>query len=77
MPQDMPLQEQLADKITEEVKAKPEKKAVFITPRDRYVALLKNLKKGGNISEDDQEFMLVYEENMDEEELFYISSSLQ
>ena len=56
------------------MRSKPARQAVYTSPRDRYIALLKAQKNGVNINENDEEFMLEYEMNMDDDELFYISS---
>ena len=64
----------IEEKLAQEMRSKPTRQAVYATPRDRYIALLKAQKNGVTISENDEDFMLEYEMNMDDDELFYISS---
>lgn len=64
----------IEEKLSQEIRSKPARQAVYATPRDRYIALLKAQKSGVAISENDEDFMLGYEMNMDDDELFYISS---
>ena len=64
----------IEEKLSQEMRSKPARQAVYTTPRDRYIALLKAQKNGVTISESDEDFMLDYEMNMDDDELFYISS---
>lgn len=83
MPVDTPLpdgqskretESSIEEKLSQEMRSKPARQAVYTSPRDRYIALLKAQKNGVNINENDEEFMLEYEMNMDDDELFYISS---
>ena len=64
----------IEEKLSQEMRSKPARQAVYATPRDRYIALLRAQKNGVTINENDEEFMLEYEMNMDDDELFYISS---
>ena len=69
--------EKIADKISREIKTRPDYQTVFTTERDRYTNLLTLQHSGKKISEQDQEFMLTYEENMDDDDLFYISNFIK
>ena len=69
--------EKIADKISREIKTRPDYQTVFTTERDRYTNLLTQQHSGKKISEQDQEFMLTYEENMDDDDLFYISNFIK
>ncbi len=64
----------IEEKLAREMRSKPARQAVYTSPRDRYVALLKAQRNGVAIGDNDQEFMLDYETSMDDDELFYISS---
>ncbi len=72
--QETEVESSIGEKLAQEMRSEPARRAVFTSPRDRYVALLKAQKNGVTVSENDQEFMLGYEMNMDDDELFYISS---
>ena len=61
--------EKIADKISREIKTRPDYQTVFTTERDRYTNLLTQQHSGKKISEQDQEFMLTYEESMDDDDL--------
>ena len=76
-PTDMPktpVSQSVVEKIAQEIKTKPNRQTVYLTARDRYVHLLKQQIAGIKINDNDQEFMLEYEEQMDDDELIYISS---
>ena len=64
----------ITDKLRSEVKTKPALRKVYTNERDRYTALLKAQLNGAKISDNDQEFMLQYEEKMDDDDLMYIST---
>lgn len=69
--------EKIAEKINSEIHQAVEYKPVFTTERERYTALIRAQRAGTRISDEEQEFMLDYEERMDDDDLFYISSIMR
>lgn len=69
--------EKIAVKISREIKQRPQYQAVYTSERERYTALLKAQHAGTRISDADQEFMLSYEERMDDDDLLYISNVMR
>ena len=59
-------------KLSKEIKSKPNSQPVFLTERDRYEALLIKQLNNQPINDKDEEFMLMFEENMDDEDMIYI-----
>lgn len=69
--------EKIAVKISREIKQRPQYQTVYTSERERYTALLKAQHAGTRISDADQEFMLSYEERMDDDDLLYISNVMR
>lgn len=69
--------EKIAVKISREIKQRPQYQAVYTSERERYTALLKAQHAGTRIGDADQEFMLSYEERMDDDDLLYISNVMR
>lgn len=69
--------EKIAVKISREIKQRPQYQAVYTSERERYTALLKAQHAGTRINDADQEFMLSYEERMDDDDLLYISNVMR
>jgi len=63
----------VAAKITVEPNIRARSKHVFLTPRDRYEALLLSVTRGEKISADDHSFMAEYESKMTPEQEEYFS----
>lgn len=75
--QELAPSEKIAEKINSEIHQAVEYKPVFTTERERYTALIRAQRAGTRISDEDQEFLLDYEERMDDDDLFYISSIMR
>ena len=75
--QELAPSEKIAEKINSEIHQAVEYKPVFTTERERYTALIRAQRAGTRISDEEQEFMLDYEERMDDDDLFYISSIMR
>lgn len=69
--------EKIAARINGELVRAPERQSVYTTERERYVAILTRQADGGDIPERDREFLLAYEEGMDDEDMAYISNFLR
>lgn len=64
-------------RISTEAARSPGLQDVFATERERYCAILARQASGGEIPERDREFMVSYEEGMDDEDMAYISEFLR